>query len=145
MAGGSGDRAPRCARRGFVLSSELHGRHHTGSRVPALLMTDFRPLPLLGNPHLQTLLGTWLKGPLFSLPSRARHVLLPDGDRLVLHDSIPAGWNMGDRLVLLIHGLSGSHRSSYMGRLAGLLLARRSRVVRMDLRGCGRGIALARR
>lgn len=108
-------------------------------------MTDFRPLPLLGNSHVQTLLGTWLKGPLFSLPSRERHVLLPDGDRLVLHDSAPPRWTAGGRVVVLVHGLSGSHRSSYMGRLAGLLLARRLRVVRMDLRGCGRGIALARR
>src|SRR5260370_34630950 len=96
-------------------------------------MTDFQPLPLLGNPHLQTLLGTWLKGPLFALPSRERHVLLPDGDRLVLHDSIPAGWKVGDRVVVLVHGLSGSHRSSYKGRLAGLLAARRVRRVLLGL------------
>jgi len=110
-----------------------------------LLPGDFRPLPLLGNPHVQTLLGNLLPGPAFGLPSRARPVVLPDGDCLVLHDSIPPGWAAGDRVALLVHGLSGSHQSGYMQRLARVLARRGLRVVRMDLRGCGRGVALARR
>jgi len=107
--------------------------------------SEFRPLPLLGNPHLQTLLGTWLRGPAFHLGSRERHVLLDDGDRLVLHDSVPELWRKGGRIALLVHGLGGSHRSSHLQRMAGFLLPRGVRVVRMDLRGCGRGTTLARR
>jgi len=106
---------------------------------------EFRPLPLLGNPHLQTLLGTWLSGPALRFAARERHAVLDDGDRLVLHDSVPELWRPGGRIALLVHGLGGSHRSGYMQRTAGFLLARGVRVVRLDLRGCGRGITLARR
>ena len=55
----------------------------------------FRPLPLLGNPHLQTLLGNLLHGRARP-PAAERHVVeLPDGDRLVLHDSVPGGLAAG--------------------------------------------------
>jgi predicted alpha/beta-fold hydrolase len=76
---------------------------------------------------------------------REHHVTLADGDRLVLHDSVPPGWQPGGHIALLAHGLGGSHASGYMGRLAALLLPRRFRVVRLDLRGVGRGEAVARR
>jgi len=46
---------------------------------------------------------------------------------------------------VLIHGLTGSHRASYVQRLSGQLLPRGLRVVRIDLRGAGQGFALARR
>jgi uncharacterized protein len=106
---------------------------------------DFRPLPLLGNAHIQTLLGNMLPVPDLSHPTRQHIVELIDGDRLVLHDSVPNGWRRGDRIVLLVHGLGGSHRSRHLCSLARLLLPRGLRVVRMDLRGCGRGLPLARR
>src|SRR5262249_52039609 len=105
---------------------------------------DFRPLPLLRNPHVQTLLGHFLRGRTFDHPTR-RHVLwLPDGDALVLHDSVPEGWSEGGRIAVLVHGLGGSHESAHVQRLAGLLLPHGLRVVRMNLRGCGDGLPLAR-
>src|SRR5262249_34859952 len=106
---------------------------------------DFRPLPFLGNPHVQTLLGNLLKGPALRAPSEERTVTLPDGDQLLLYDSVPAAWKLGDPIVLLVHGLGGSHDSGYMQRMARRLLPRGRRVVRMDLRGCGKGMALAKR
>jgi predicted alpha/beta-fold hydrolase len=108
-------------------------------------MTDFRPLLLLGNPHLQTLLGALWPGPRFTHPTAARTVHLPDGDRLLLHDSIPAGWSEDDRIVLVIHGLGGCHRSAHVQRLARKLIQSKVRVVRIDLRGVGHGVRLARR
>lgn len=106
---------------------------------------EFRPLPLLRNPHLQTVLAALVPGWHCPLPDR-RHILtLADGDRLALHNNTPPGWKAGDPLVLLVHGLSGSHVSPHIRRLAALLLARRARVVRMDLRGAGAGLRLARR
>jgi predicted alpha/beta-fold hydrolase len=105
---------------------------------------DFRPLPLLRNPHVQTVLAALVPGLDCPLPDRRHIVHLPDGDCLVLHNNTPPGWKPGDPLALLVHGLSGSHASPHIRRLAALLLARRVRVVRMDLRGAGAGVALAR-
>ncbi len=105
----------------------------------------FYPLPFLGNPHVQTLLAYVLSGPPFAHPTAERHVRLADGDRLALHDSAPAGWRPGGRIALVVHGLGGSHRSAHVRRQALALLRRGVRVVRVDLRTAGRGIALARR
>lgn len=105
---------------------------------------DFRPLPFLRNPHFQTVLGFLMPGTGCPLPDQRHIVRLPDGDQLVLHNNTPLGWQPGDPLALLIHGLSGSHASPYICRLAALLLARRVRVVRMDQRGAGAGLPLAR-
>jgi predicted alpha/beta-fold hydrolase len=108
-------------------------------------LPDFRPLPFLGNAHVQTLLGNLLPVPHFRFPTVERPVRLPDGDQLMLHDTTSANWPPGGRIALLVHGLSGSHRSGYMQRVARLLLPGGWRVFRMDLRGCGKGMALARR
>jgi len=106
---------------------------------------DFRPLPLLGNAHVQTILATFLPGDPLVAAARLRLVCLPDNDRLVLHDSRPRGWRDGDALVVLVHGLTGSHRSGYMQRLAANFLRHGVRAVRLDLRGAGKGAALARK
>jgi predicted alpha/beta-fold hydrolase len=74
-------------------------------------------------------------------------VLLDDtagGDALVLHDSIPEGWRRGDPVALMIHGLGGSAVSGYCLRFAASFLAAGVRAVRIDLRGAGEGIGLAR-
>jgi predicted alpha/beta-fold hydrolase len=106
---------------------------------------DFRPLPFfLKNPHVQTVLGALAPGVDCPWPDERRIVRLADGDALALHNNTPLGWKDGDPLVLLVHGLSGSHLSSHIRRLAALFLARRARVVRMDLRGAGHGLPLAR-
>jgi predicted alpha/beta-fold hydrolase len=107
--------------------------------------SDFRPFPLLGNPHLQTIVGSLWQGRDPHFRSEEKAVTLLDGDQLLLHDSVPETWQPGDRIVLLVHGLGGSHASGYMKRMAGRLLPHGLRVIRLDLRGCGRGMALARR
>ena len=86
-------------------------------------MQIFRPLPLLRNRHVQTLAAS-----LVSLArdprSETRSVALPDGDRLALEVSIPPGWTPERGAVVLVHGLRGDHRSSYMRRLATKLVRR---------------------
>ncbi len=110
-----------------------------------LAALDFRPLPFfLKNPHVQTVLGALAPGVDCPWPDERRILRLADGDALVLHNNTPPGWKDGDPLVLLVHGLSGSHLSPHIRRLAALFLARRTRVVRMDLRGAGHGLPLAR-
>jgi predicted alpha/beta-fold hydrolase len=106
---------------------------------------EFRPLPLLSNPHLQTVIAAYWAGPTFDYPTREQVIRLPDGDSLMLYDSVPAGWQPGDRMAMLIHGLTGSHRSYQVQRTARQFLERGVRVVRIDQRSAGRGIPLARK
>ena len=105
---------------------------------------DFYPLPLLSNPHVQTLLGHLWRVPIWSHPVR-RHILrLADGDALYLYDSIPPGWTFGGPIALLVHGLTGSHASPQVQRLGQFLLPHGWRVVRMDQRGARPSLPLAR-
>ncbi len=104
--------------------------------------TDFAPHSLLANGHLQTLAG--LTAPDRPEQALRRLVTLPDGDRLVLHDDQPADWQPSGRVALLVHGLCGSHRSGYLRRIALRLNAASVRTFRIDLRGCGAGVGLAR-
>lgn len=104
----------------------------------------FQPLPFLDNPHVQTLLKNLMPAPRFRHASLLRHVALPDGDQLAIHDTVPSNWRPGDPIVLIAHGLSGCHRSTNVVALANLLAPRGFRVVRLDLRGAGAGESLAR-
>ncbi len=126
----------------------------TATEIPfstSLPGTDpFRPPWLFRNGHVQTLAGMYVYAPwagrqhLSPRPPNVGEVLLSDGDRLVYHDECPAGWQPGDRVALLLHGLAGSHASPYMSRIACLLNQQNVRTFRLDLRGCGAGAALAR-
>lgn len=107
-------------------------------------LPPFEPHHFMRGPHVQTIVGAYLPGPKFPYQARQHRVTLDDGDQVVLHDDRPATWQPGDRTALLIHGLSGSHCSGYMMRIAGKLAARGVRCFRLDLRGCGAGFHLAR-
>ncbi|MFL5245634.1 MAG: YheT family hydrolase [Gemmataceae bacterium] len=113
--------------------------------APRFREDEFRPLPLLGNGHIQTLLGTLFTGRALSDPAREHRITLADGDTLAFHDNAPPQWRAGDPIVLLVHGLGGSHRSRHVQRIARLLLPYGLRVMRVDLRGSGSGLPLARR
>ncbi len=105
----------------------------------ALHETDFRPVPLLGNAHVQTVLGVFLPGRSCPPTQRRHRVDLGDGDALLLHENTPDAWKPGDPAALLVHGLTGDHASPYMRRMAAQLLDRGVSVFRIDLRGVGLG------
>jgi predicted alpha/beta-fold hydrolase len=107
-------------------------------------MPPFRPLPLLGGPHAQTILGYFWPGP--RCP-RGRRLVVPldDGDALLLHENTPRGWVPGDPVALLVHGLTGTAQSGHCQRLARHLLPAGFRTYRIDMRGAGEGVCLARR
>ncbi|MBX7102433.1 MAG: alpha/beta fold hydrolase [Gemmataceae bacterium] len=109
------------------------------------MTADFRAAPLLGNAHVQTLLGLWLKRG--RLPGRTRRWLapLPDGDTLALHDNTPSTWKPGDPVTVVVHGLTGSHRSAGVVMLADRVARRGARTFRVDLRGAGASFALCRK
>ncbi len=106
---------------------------------------EFRPHRLLRSAHAQTIAGAWLYALKVETPTQGNQIEMADGDRIVLHDNCPANWSGGDRVALLIHGLGGCYRSQYMVRLTRKLNRVGIRAFRMDLRGCGAGVALARR
>jgi hypothetical protein len=103
----------------------------------------FRPLPLIANPHLQTIIAAQVYLPI-EPPAVTQVVQLLDGDGIALEVSTPQGWHPEQPTVLLVHGLCGCHRSPYMMRMAHKLWRRGWRAVRMNLRGCGSGVGLAR-
>jgi uncharacterized protein len=110
-------------------------------------MADFRPIPLLANAHLQTVLGNLFAGRVPTSRAVRRLVPLPDGDAIVLHESPPlADVTPGSPpIALLVHGLGGSHQSGYMRRVTQRLREAGWRVFRMDLRAAGAGLRHARR
>jgi predicted alpha/beta-fold hydrolase len=107
-------------------------------------LDDFRPLPFTASPTIQTILGAYWSGPPLRHPTRRQVLPLPDGDALMLYDCVPDGWVEGDRVAVLVHGLTGSHASAQMQRMTRRLLDLRVRVVRIDQRGTATGIHLAR-
>lgn len=103
----------------------------------------FVPHPWLRGPHRQTVAAAYLTS---RPPYRARHfhVDLADGDRLVVHLDAPQIAVPSRRCVLLVHGLAGCHGSPYMSRIASKLASAGYAAFRLDLRGCGAGMSLAR-
>lgn len=97
----------------------------------------------LSGGHRQTLAGAFFPGRLPDEQAVIRHIPLPDGDTLVVHDDCPAGWSLSGPVALLLHGLAGCHRSSYLVRTTAMLNTHGVRTFRMDLRGCGAGAGLA--
>lgn len=107
-------------------------------------IAPFRAHPLIRGGHAQTILGVYLTQRVQISGTTQHQLTLPDGDRLVLHDDCPPNWTTGQRVVLQVHGLGGSHASPYMQRLTSKLLARGVRSFRLDMRGYGAGYALAK-
>jgi len=105
---------------------------------------------MMRNSHVQTLAGAYVfssfpdRQSVPQLTSSIVEVSLADGDRLVYHDDCPIDWQPGDRIAILLHGLSGSYISPYMIRTARQFVRKNVRAVRVDWRGSGAGMALAR-
>lgn len=105
----------------------------------------FRPHALLRSGHLQTIIGAYLPQPKAVHDTAVHRVVLADGDMLALHEQSPAQWQVGGPAALLIHGLGGGGESLYMVRIADRLCAAGVRAFRLDLRGCGAGVGLAKK
>jgi predicted alpha/beta-fold hydrolase len=109
-----------------------------------LLIPPFEPHPWLRGGHSQTIVGRYLGGARKQLAGVPREVALADGDRLVIRESVPPGWEPPRATALLVHGLAGSADASYVVRVGRRLSALGVRVVRVNLRGAGEGFGLAR-
>jgi uncharacterized protein len=117
---------------------------HVEQKQTAFTLPPFRAHPLLNSGHLQTIASVYLPDAAFRYQSKQHIISLADGDKLVLHDDLPRAWQSGDPIVLLVHGLGGTHRSSYVVRAVHKLTQLNVRTFALDLRGCGAGFKLAR-
>ncbi len=104
----------------------------------------FKPMPVFSSGRLQTML-TKIYPTYFDVKETSKHILtLPDQDKLVVFEYRPKSWRTGDRIIVLVHGLTGSHESKYMIRMTKIWNRQGYLVVRVNLRGCGPGQGLAR-
>src|SRR5438552_17684701 len=78
----------------------------------------FEPHPWLRGGHAQTIVGRYWPAPRAGLEATAHEVDLGDGDRLVVLDSIPPGWEGARPSAVLVHGLAGCAEAPYLVRLA---------------------------
>ena len=98
----------------------------------------FNPHRLVRGGHAQTLVAPRIGEGALPAASRQTHLIdLPDGDAIVAHDDFGDDWRPGDRVVVLLHGITGCHAAGYQRRFAGRLVAAGIRTLRVDLRGCG--------
>lgn len=78
------------------------------------------------------------------LPKGSFHAIpLPDKDQILISINPPKKKNPSPRMILLVHGLSGSYISKYMIRFTRQLTQLGFTVARMNLRGSGPGKTLA--
>ncbi len=93
----------------------------------------FRPAWWLPGPHAQTLGARWLRSRKGESALRRERVRLPDGDFLDLDFS-----DVDPRLplVVVLHGLEGSARSTYTLQMYRALRARDIQAVGLNFRSC---------
>ena len=108
-----------------------------------ITIPPFRSPWALAGGHRQTLVGAFFPGRLPEERAVIRRIPLADGDTLVVHDDCPTNWPSNGPVAVMLHGLAGCHRSSYLVRTAAVLNANGVRSFRLDLRGCGAGFGLA--
>jgi len=93
----------------------------------------FRPAPWILHPHLQTVLGKFLR-PRIDPGLRRERIATPDGDFLDLDFMPDPG---PDRpVVLILHGLEGSTRRGYVRVLMRELAERQILAVGLNFRSC---------
>jgi predicted alpha/beta-fold hydrolase len=116
--------------------------HFQASKIPSvdaelphgtIIPSTFHPHPLMRGPHAQTVFPTLLR-PSPRVAFRHERLELPDGDFV---DLGWAGPEHGDRIAVLVHGLTGGFQSKYLRGTTRLLTARHWRVVAIQLRGGG--------
>lgn len=104
----------------------------------------FKPMMLCSSGKGQTLLTNFYPAG-FDIGATETHYLkLPDQDKLVVLEYKPQNWVPGNRIIVLVHGLTGSHKSKYNVRLTKEWIKTGHLIVRVNLRGCGPGAGLAR-
>ena len=102
------------------------------------LSKPFRPLPLLGGGHRQTLAGHFARSRLhWSRSTEDVIVDAPDRVKLLLRVSWQGGPQHRKPALVLLHGLEGCDYSGYVLSAGELAYRAGYHVIRMNFRGCG--------
>jgi predicted alpha/beta-fold hydrolase len=112
---------------------------HTAVLLKAGLR-PFEPRRGLRNPHLQTIIGNYLRRPPFRGETVAEAVEVDpvDGSQVMCHCNWHPERERSHRLtVILVHGLEGSSESRYIRGIAARAWDAGCNVVRMNMRNCG--------
>ena len=108
-------------------------------------LEPFKATPWLDAPMPQILLSMyWPHSDKLSHQTTHTINLKNSDDKLILVENKGEGWQPGKRVIILVHGLTGCHLSSYNIRLANKLVTMGYLVIRVNLRGCGPGFGLAK-
>ena len=110
-----------------------------------LKLNKFYPFPFARSGFWQTVYGSYWPILKPNKPDQFHHVILPDGDIMVVAENRPKNWRPGRRIMLLIHGTTGCYESTYMQRMCRRLYKKGYLVLRLNLRFCGPGRGLARK
>ncbi|MCH9611616.1 MAG: hypothetical protein S4CHLAM102_00860 [Chlamydiia bacterium] len=102
---------------------------------------DFKPL--IKSAYGQTVLSSLIDFD-SGIRSKTHYLDLTDGDVLAYEESTPDAWRPDMPIVVMVHGLCGSHRSHYMKRISRKFFNKNVKAIRLNLRGCGSGKGLAR-
>lgn len=107
-------------------------------------MEKFNPYPFTKNAWVHTITSSYIPTGKDKAPKNYHEICLGDGDRLMVAENTPRGWKNGDKIAVLVHGLSGNYQSFYMIRQSKYFMQQGYKVVRVNLRGCGPGLAMAK-
>ena len=118
---------------------------HVERVLKKLKLNKFYPFPFAQSGFLQTVYGTYWPILKPSKPDHFHHLVLPDGDVLVVAQNRPKTWKPGSRIMLLVHGVTGCYQSTYMQRMCRRMYKKGYLVLRLNLRFCGPGRGLARK
>lgn len=110
-----------------------------------LKLNKFYPFPFARSGFWQTIYGTYWPILKAAQPDAFHHMMLKDGDVLVIAENRPKEWQPGQRIMLLVHGLTGCYQSTYMQRMCRRMTKKGYLVLRLNLRFCGPGRGLARK
>ena len=127
-----------------------NAREPSGLQPALPRFPPFHPHAAFRSGDLQTLAGVILPHQYsgrnaLRRPGKKFSVKLSDGDAIVLHEESPNQWEPAQPVCLLIHGMTGCHRSRYMERMSARLCQRGYRCFRMDQRNSGAARDLAAR
>ncbi len=109
-----------------------------------LKLNKFYPFPFARTGFWQTIYGNYWPILKPEKPDAFHHVVLSDGDILVIAENRPKHWQPGQRIMLLVHGLTGCYESTYMQRMCRRMVKKGYLVLRLNLRFCGPGRGLAK-